>query len=338
MKKTALITGITGQDGAYLAKYLLEKDWRVFGTFRTGSTFNSLRLEKLGVLNKIELVDLELLDITNIINVIKKVKPEAIYNLAAQSFVDLSFEQPVFTSEVNAVGVTRILEAIKTVNPKIKFYQASTSEMFGNNISHLLNENTPFYPKSPYGASKLYAHWISVNYRESYNMFVCCGILFNHESPLRGDEFVTKKIVSGLTKIKYKKQNILKLGNLEAKRDWGFAGDYVDGMFKMMNSESPSDFVLATGKAYSVREFCETTALNLNIKLEWHGKDENTVGINASNGEKIILIDKQFYRPAEIDCLRGDYKKAKTILNWKPKTDFNSLVKIMVDDEIKNYA
>ena len=294
MKKIALITGITGQDGAYLAKYLLERNWHVFGAFRRGSTFNTWRLEKLGILDKIELINLELLEMTNIINVIKKIKPTTIYNLAAQSFVGASFEQPIFTSEVNALGVTRILEAIKTIDPKIKFYQASTSEMFGNNTSHLLDENTPFYPKSPYGASKLYAHWISVNYRESYNMFVCSGILFNHESPLRGDEFVTKKIISGLTKIKFKKQKLLKLGNLEAKRDWGFAGDYVEGMFKMMNSEKPDDYVLATGKAYSVRDFCEIAALNLNMKIKWQGTGEKTIGINSVDGEKVISIDKNF--------------------------------------------
>ena len=334
MTKNVLITGITGQDGAYLANYLLKSGYKVFGGYRRSSTVNDWRLKTLKIEDKIELVEFDLLEFSNILRTIERVEPIMVFNLAAQSFVSTSFEQPIITSDINALGTIRILDAIKTINKNIKFYQASTSEMFGLAQEKVQNENTPFYPRSPYGVSKLFAHWAAINYRESYNMFVCSGILFNHESPLRGNEFVTKKIVSNLTKIKLGKQEKFKLGNIFSKRDWGYAEDYIEGMYKIITHKTADDYVLATGVCYTIKDFCDISAKYLDIDLVWDGKDMNTKGINNKNGKTIIEIDKRFYRPSEVDYLIGDAKKAKTILNWSPKTSLENLIKIMIDYEI----
>ncbi len=334
MKKKALITGVTGQDGAYLSEYLIKSGYKVFGAYRRSSTVNDWRLKTLGINDEIEFVEFDLLEFSNILRTIEKIKPDIIFNLAAQSFVSTSFEQPIVTSDINALGTMRILEAIKTLNHKIRFYQASTSEMFGMAQSKIQNEKTSFYPRSPYGISKLFAHWATINYRESYKMFVCSGILFNHESPLRGHEFVTKKIVSSLTNIKFGKQKTLKLGNIYSKRDWGYARDFIEGMFKIATADIADDYVLATGESHTIKEFCDVSAKYLKMDLIWKGEGINTKGINKKDGKTIIEIDKKFYRPSEVDFLIGDASKAKSKLNWVPKTKFKDLIKIMIDYEI----
>ena len=341
-KKVALIFGITGQDGSYLADLLLRKKYTVHGVKRRSSSFNTGRVDHLyqDPHEKIRKFILHYGDITDAISVsslVKKIQPDEIYNLAAQSHVAVSFEVPEYTANADAIGALRILEAIKfhKLEKKTKFYQAGTSEMFGKVQEVPQNEKTPFYPRSPYGVAKVYAHWITVNYREAYNIFACNGILFNHESPVRGETFVTKKIVSALCKIKRKKQNKLFLGNVNAKRDWGHAKDYVQAMWKMLQKNKPDDYVISTGKQYSVKEFVNLVLNELKIKFSWRGK-----GIHAKcfdeKGNCIVECDKTYYRPLEVDTLLGNSNKAKRELNWKPKYTIKMLVKEMVDFELKN--
>lgn len=339
--KTALITGITGQDGAYLVNLLLQKNYKVYGTYRRTSSVNFWRLDELGVdyLNNpnLQLVEFDLTDLGGITRLLEKIQPDEIYNLAAQSFVGVSFEQPKTTAEITGIGALNILEAIRQVNPKIKYYQASTSEMFGKVQSIPQNEKTPFYPRSPYGVAKLYAHWITINYRESYNIFGCSGILFNHESPLRGKEFVTRKITDAVARIKLNKQQFLELGNLDAKRDWGFAAEYVEGMWRMLQAEQPDTYVLATNRTETVRSFVEMAFKAVDIVVEWSGFAENETGKNSQTGEVIVKINQKFYRPAEVDLLIGDYTHAKNKLGWEPKTTLEQLCKMMVDADLRRY-
>lgn len=339
--KTALITGITGQDGAYLVNLLLQKNYKVYGTYRRTSSVNFWRLDELGVdyLNNpnLQLVEFDLTDLGGITRLLEKIQPDEIYNLAAQSFVGVSFEQPKTTAEITGIGALNILEAIRQVNPKIKYYQASTSEMFGKVQSIPQNEKTPFYPRSPYGVAKLYSHWITINYRESYNIFGCSGILFNHESPLRGKEFVTRKITDAVARIKLNKQQFLELGNLDAKRDWGFAAEYVEGMWRMLQAEQPDTYVLATNRTETVRSFVEMAFKAVDIGVEWSGSAENEIGKNSQTGEVIVKINPKFYRPAEVDLLIGDYTHAKNKLGWEPKTTLEQLCKMMVDADLRRY-
>jgi GDPmannose 4,6-dehydratase len=330
MTKKALITGITGQDGAYLAQLLLSKGYEVYGAFRRSSSSNFWRLEELGIANQIKMVSMDLLEYSNIQRTLEKTQPDEIYNLAAQSFVAASFEQPLYTSDVDALGVTRLLEAIRSVNPKIRFYQASTSEMFGLVQEVPQSEKTPFYPRSPYGVAKLYAHWMTVNYRESYGMHASSGILFNHESPLRGLEFVTRKITSTLARIKKGSSEILELGNLSAKRDWGFAGDYVEGMWRMVQQETPDDYVLATGETHTVKEFVDLAAQAAGLDLEWSGQDVDLKAQDAKTGRTILKVNPDFYRPAEVELLVGNAREAFEKLGWKANMGLNKLVEKMV--------
>ena len=329
MAKTALITGISGQDGAYLAGSLLKKGYRVVGAQRRSAGINSGRLEELGILADVELADMELLEASNIRAVLEKLQPNEIYNLAAQSFVGLSFEQPIYTCDVNALGVLRLLEGIRETCPGARFYQASTSEMFGKVQAIPQNEATLFHPRSPYGVSKLFAHWITVNYREAYGLFGCTGILFNHESPLRGREFVTRKITLGLARVALGKQDAVYLGNLDAKRDWGFAEEYVEGMWMMLQQDEPDDYVLATGRTHSVRDFVDAAGRALGFDLEWSGEGSNTRGIDKRTGNAIVIVTPELYRPAEVDLLVGDPSKAKQKLNWEAKTSLEELVQMM---------
>jgi GDPmannose 4,6-dehydratase len=336
MARTALVTGITGQDGAYLSRLLLDKGCHVCGAFRRGASLNLWRLNELGVAESdIEFIPFELLEYANLRRGIEKAKPDEIYNLGAQSFVGISFEQPLFTAEVDALGVTRLLEAIREVNPDIKFYQASTSEMFGKVRAVPQNELTPFYPRSPYAVAKLYAHWITVNYREAYDLFATSGILFNHESPLRGLEFVTRKITAGLARIREGLQDVIVLGNIEAKRDWGFAGDYVKGMWLMLQQSEPDDFVLATGTTTTVRSFCEFATRMLDFDLVWEGQGVDTTGIDRRTGKIIIRIDPKLYRPAEVDLLIGDASKARAKLGWSTETSLPQLAQLMVEADLR---
>ena len=315
MTKRALVTGITGQDGAYLARFLLEQDYEVHGMVRRSSSERFERIEELG--DRVQLHQADLLDQLSLIRLVERVAPQEIYNLAAQSFVPASFDQPLLTSEFTALGVTRVLEAIRLVDPKIRFYQASSSEMFGKVQEEPQRESTPFWPRSPYGVAKAYGHWITVNYRESYNLFACSGILFNHESPLRGLEFVTRKISHGVARIHAGLQETLKLGNLDAERDWGFAGDYVRGMWLMLQQPEPDDFVIATGEKHSVREFVELAFAH--VGLDW---------------KKYVEVDSRFLRPAEVTTLRGDSEKARRLLGWEPEVSFAELVTMMVDADV----
>jgi GDPmannose 4,6-dehydratase len=336
MSKTALVTGITGQDGAYLTRLLLDKQYKVYGAFRRGASLSLWRLEELGVgETDVEFIPFELLEYGNIARIMEQIKPDEIYNLAAQSFVGISFEQPLFTSEANALGVTRMLEVIRSVDKNIKFYQASTSEMFGKVQAVPQNEATPFYPRSPYAISKLYAHWMTVNFREAHDIFACSGILFNHESPMRGLEFVTRKITVGLARIKEGKQKVVELGNLDAERDWGFAGDYVLGMWLMLQQQKPDDYVLATGSTSTVRRFCELAAAAVGFKLEWRGKDAQQTGVDSKSGNTVIQINPIFYRPTEVDQLLGDASKAERVLGWKSKTSLEELAQMMVEADLR---
>ncbi len=342
MKKKALIFGITGQDGSYLAELLLKKNYIVHGVKRRSSSFNTGRLDHFyqDPHEKRRRFILHYGDITDAISVstlIKNIQPNEIYNLAAQSHVAVSFEVPEYTANADAIGALRILEAIKfhRLEKKTKFYQAGTSEMFGKVLEMPQNEKTPFYPRSPYGVAKVYAHWITVNYREAHNIFACNGILFNHESPVRGETFVTKKIVSALCKIKLKKQKKLFLGNLNAKRDWGHAKDYVEAMWKMLQRKKPEDYVISTGKQYSVKQFVNFVLNELKIKYFWKGKGIHTKCYDQ-DGNCIVQCDKAYYRPLEVDTLLGNSNKAKKELKWKPKTSIKMLVKEMVDFELKN--
>ena len=335
MTKRALITGITGQDGAYLSDFLLKKGYKVYGAVRRTSSINTARLSYMDVLDNIELVSMDLGEITNIQRAIEKIEPDEIYNLAAQSFVQTSYEQPIYTSDIDGIGVTRLLETIRNLGGKPKFYQAATSEMFGKAKESPQNENTPFYPRSPYGIAKLYSHWMTINYRESWDMHACSGILFNHESPLRGSEFVTRKISLGMAEIKNQKRDTINLGNLSAERDWGFAGDYVEAMWLMLQKEKPNDYVIATGQTHSVRDFTEKAAKAVGINLEWDSKGSNEKGLCKKTGKIIISVDKVFKRPAETDHLLGDSSKAKSELEWKPSVNFESLVEMMVDHDLR---
>ena len=337
-KKIALITGVTGQDGAYLAELLLNKNYEVHGIKRRASSFNTSRIDHLYKDKHKKDVNFflhygDLTDSTNLIRIIQEVQPHEIYNLGAQSHVKVSFEVPEYTANSDAVGTLRILEAIRILKMenKVKFYQASTSELYGKAQEVPQTETTPFYPRSPYGVAKLYAFWIVKNYREAYGMFACNGILFNHESPLRGETFVTRKITRAASKIKLGLQEKLYLGNLNAQRDWGHAKDYVEGMWRMLQHEKPEDFVLATGKTTTIREFCNLSFKELGIDITWEGEGENEVGISQSSNKVIISIDNNYYRPTEVDLLIGDASKAKKLLNWTPKYDLESLVKEMVN-------
>ena len=340
--KKALITGITGQDGYYLAKLLLSKNYQVHGLKRRTSLINTSRIDKFFEDSKFRdkkffLHHGDMTDASSLISLVNKIKPDEIYNLAAQSHVKVSFEIPEYTADSDALGVLRLMEAVKSSNliKKIKVYQASTSELYGKVQKVPQDEKTPFYPRSPYGIAKLYAHWITVNYREAYNLFVCNGILFNHESPLRGETFVTRKISIGLSRIKLGLQKKLYLGNLNSKRDWGHAEDYVVAMWKMLQQKKPDDFVIATGKQYSVKDFVNTAAKELDIKIKWTGKGSNEKGIDRKTNKVIIEIDKKYFRPTEVDSLKGNYNKAKKILKWSPKINFKKLVKEMVESDLK---
>lgn len=333
MAKKALITGITGQDGSYLAEFLLEQGYKVYGLKRRTSTANLERIKH--ILDYITLVPGDMLDQGSLVEVISRVNPDEVYNLAAQSFVPTSWEQPLLTGEVTALGVTRILEAIRRVNPEIRFYQASSSEMFGNVQEVPQNEKTPFYPRSPYGVAKLYGHWITVNYRESYGMFCCSGILFNHESPRRGLEFVTRKITHGVARIYFGLDNEIRLGNLDAKRDWGYAGDYVQAMWLMLQQDQPDDYVIATGVAHSVREFAELAFKVVGIDIRWEGRGVEEKGVDARTGRVLVRVDPQLFRPAEVPLLVGDATKAREVLRWKPKVSFEELVQMMVESDLR---
>ena len=336
-KKTALITGISGQDAAYLAEFLLKKNYKVIGSDRRSARNSQWRLKRLNIHNKIIYEDLELGELYEAERLFKKYKFDEVYNLAAQSFVGTSFSSPINTSNITGLGVLRILECIRNNSPKTKFYQASSSEMFGDVLEKKQNEKTPFNPQSPYAIAKVLGHYSTVNYRESYNLFAVSGILFNHESPFRGEEFVTRKIIIGLINIINQKQKYLELGNIYAKRDWGFAKEYVEIMWRMLQSRKPRDYVVSTGKTYSVKQFIDESTKYLKIKTKWIGKGLNQKLINKKNNRVIIKINKKYFRPSEVNYLRGDSSKAQKELKWKPKTNLKKLVKIMIDEEIKNF-
>lgn len=333
----AIITGITGQDGAYLAELLLDKGYQVYGTFRRASSVNFWRINELGIDKhpSLHLMEYDLTDLSTSIRLLQKTEATEVYNLAAQSFVGVSFEQPVTTAKITGIGPLNLLEAIRIVNPKIRFYQASTSEMFGKVQAVPQVENTPFYPRSPYGVAKLYAHWMTINYRESYNIFGCSGILFNHESPLRGLEFVTRKITDSMAKIKLGKLDVLELGNLDAKRDWGYAKEYVEGMWRMLQADKPDTYVLATNRTETVREFVSMAGKAAGFDLAFEGKYENEVGIDRKTGKTLVKVNPKFYRPAEVDLLIGNPEKAKRDLGWESKTTLERLCQMMVEFDIR---
>ena len=335
-KRIALITGITGQDGAYLTQHLLALDYTVYGTFRRTSSTNFWRLAELGVESHpdLHLVEFDLTDQSGVLRLVDRVQPDEIYNLAAQSFVGVSFDQPATTANITGLGALYLLEAIRFVNPKIKFYQASTSEMFGKVQEIPQLETTPFYPRSPYGVAKLYAHWMTINYRESYGIFGASGILFNHESPLRGREFVTRKITDSIAKIVLGQLDCLELGNIDAKRDWGFAKEYVEGMHQMLQVDEPDTFVLATNRTETVRDFVTMTCKAADITLEWQGAAENEFAVDTATGKTIVRINPKFYRPAEVELLIGDPAKAERVLGWKPETTLETLCKLMYDADL----
>jgi len=342
MTKKALITGITGQDGSYLTEFLLDKGYEVYGIIRRSSSFNTERIDHIyqdshEKRRKLILYYGDLADSTNTISIIQKVQPDEVYNLGAQSHVKVSFETPEYTSNVDALGMLRILEAIRLLKmeKKVKIYQASTSELYGKAVETPQDEKTFFYPRSPYGVAKLYAFWIAKNYRESYDMFVCNGILFNHESPRRGETFVSRKITLGLSRINLGLQDCLYLGNLDAKRDWGYAKEYVESMWLMLQKDKPGDYVIATGESHSVREFVEETCKILGIEIKWKGQGVNEVGIDKVTGKEIIRIDPEYFRPSEVDLLQGNPSKAEKELGWKSKTKFKELIKIMVESDLQ---
>ena len=334
--KKAIITGITGQDGAYLAQLLLEKGYKVFGAYRRTSSQNFWRMDYLGIRNhpNLMLVEHDLIDAASTIRMVSEIKPDEIYNLAAQSFVHVSFDQPLATSMITGIGVTHMLEAIRIVNKNIKFYQASTSELYGKVQEVPQKETTPFYPRSPYGVSKLYAHWMVTNYRESYDMFACSGILFNHESPLRGIEFVTRKISDAVARISEGIQDVIDLGNLDASRDWGYAPEFVEGMYKMLQHNNPDTFVLATNKAYTVRQIVQYEFNVVGIDIKWEGSGVSERGINKKTGKTIVKINKDFFRLSEVDALIGDYSKAEKELAWLPKFELKKICQIMVESDL----
>ncbi len=334
--KKALITGITGQDGSYLTELLLEKGYEVHGIIRRASVFTTKRIDKIMNNPKLILHHGDMADSSNLGRIIREINPNEVYNLAAQSHVAVSFEVPEYTAEVDGIGTIRLLDAIKSFNPEIRFYQASTSELFGGLPNTApQNEETPFYPKSPYGAAKLYAYWITVNYRESYGLYACNGIFFNHESPRRGETFVTKKITKAVANISKGKQKILTLGNLDAKRDWGYAKDYVYAMWLMLQQDKPNDFVIASGKTHKVREFVEKAFKYVNINIVWKGKDIDEKGFDNKTGEVLVEVNPKYFRPAEVDLLWGNPGKALKELGWKPKISFEKIVEIMVQYDLK---
>lgn len=335
--KKSIVTGITGQDGAYLAELLLGKGYEVYGTYRRTSSVNFWRIEELGIQNhpNLHLVEYDLTDLSASIRLLQTTEATEVYNLAAQSFVGVSFEQPVTTAEITGLGAVNLLEAIRIVNPKIRFYQASTSEMFGKVQEIPQKESTPFYPRSPYGVAKLYAHWMTVNYRESYGIFGASGILFNHESPLRGREFVTRKITDSMAKIKLGKLDVLELGNLDAKRDWGFAKEYVEGMWRILQADVPDTYVLATNRTETVRDFVSMAAKAAGFDLKWEGSAEAEVGIDKASGKTLVRVNPKFYRPAEVELLIGNPEKAFRELGWKPETSLEQLCQMMVEADIR---
>lgn len=334
--KTALVTGITGQDGAYLAQLLLQKGYRVYGTYRRTSSVNFWRIEELGIEGhpELHLVEYDLTDLGASIRLLETTGATEVYNLAAQSFVGVSFDQPTTTAQITGLGAVNLLEAIRVVNPSVRFYQASTSEMFGKVQAIPQTEETPFYPRSPYGVAKLYAHWMTVNYRESYGLFGTSGILFNHESPLRGREFVTRKISDSVAKIRLGKLDVLELGNLDAKRDWGFAKEYVEGMWRMLQADAPDTFVLATNRTVPVRDFVTLAFQAAGISIRWEGRDEQERGLDAESGRELVRINPRFYRPAEVDLLIGDPAKARQVLGWEPQTALEDLCRMMVEADL----
>ena len=334
--KRALITGITGQDGAYLASLLLDKGYHVTATHRRSSAPNFWRIEHLGIRNhsNLKLVELDLIDLSSCIRIVEAAEPDEVYNLGAQTFVTYSFEQPLTTAQITGLGPMHMLEAIRLVNGRIRYYQASSAEMFGKVQAVPQSETTPFYPRSPYGVSKLFAHWMTVNYRESFGLFGCSGILFNHESPLRGLDFVTRKITDGVARIKLEKGPAIELGNLDARRDWGFALEYVEGMWRMLQASEPDTYVLATNRTETVRDFATLSFEAAGIAVEWVGKDENERGISPVDGRELVRINPRYYRPAEVDLLKGDSTKARVKLGWKPKTTLEELCTMMVQADL----
>jgi GDPmannose 4,6-dehydratase len=335
--KTAIITGITGQDGAYLAELLLQKGYKVVGTYRRTSSVNFWRMAELGIEShpNLQLVEFDLTDLSTCVRLIKIPGVVEVYNLAAQSFVGVSFEQPITTGEITGIGPVNLLEAIRIVNPAIRYYQASTSEMFGKVQAIPQSESTPFYPRSPYGVAKLYAHWMTINYRESYGIFGSSGILFNHESPLRGKEFVTRKITDAVARIKLGKQDVLELGNMDAKRDWGFAKEYVEGMWRMLQADHPDTYVLATNRTETVRDFVSMAAKAAGFDLVWSGAAEKEIATDKKSSKVIVRVNPKFYRPAEVELLIGDAGKAKKELGWEPKTSLEQLCQMMVEADIR---
>jgi len=332
--KKALITGVRGQDGSYLSKLLLDKGYEVYGADRSGDS-GLWRLRELGIEGRVKETYLDILELTNIMDTLEKIQPDEVYNFAAQSFVQISFDQPILTAEINAVGVTRILEAIRKVNQATRFFQASTAELFGSTGSAQQNETNPFHPKSPYGVSKLYAHWITVNYRDAHKLHASNGILYNHESPLRGEEFVTRKLTSSAARIKQGLQEKVTVGNLDSRRDWGYAKEYVEGMWLMLQQPTAGDYVLASGETHTVREFADAAFAAAGFKLDWRGKGLEEKGVDAATGKTLIEVAKEFYRAVEVDVLTGDASKAKAQLGWAPKTKFKDLVALMVEADIK---
>ncbi|MBL4796431.1 MAG: GDP-mannose 4,6-dehydratase [Oleispira sp.] len=337
MNKIAIITGITGQDAAYLAELLLDKGYTVYGTYRRTSSVNFWRIEEVGVKNhaNLHLVEYDLTDLSSSIRLLETTGATEVYNLAAQSFVGVSFDQPLATAQITGLGPVHLLEAIRIVNPKIRFYQASTSEMFGEVQEIPQKESTPFYPRSPYGVAKLYAHWMTINYRESYGIFGCSGILFNHESPLRGQEFVTRKITDSVAKIKLGKLDVLELGNMDAKRDWGFAKDYVEGMYLMLQADKPDTFVLATNRTETVRDFVTMSFKAAGIEVRFEGSAEDEVAIDVATNKVLVKVNPKFYRPCEVELLIGDPAKAKEVLGWEPKTTLEELCRMMVEADLR---
>lgn len=335
----AFITGITGQDGAYLTKLLLEKGYEVHGLIRRSSIERFDRIEQYVNHPNVHIHYGDMTDSANLIRLMAEIRPDEVYNLAAMSHVKVSFDTPEYTANADGIGTLRLLEAIRILGleNKTKIYQASTSELYGKVQGIPQSETTPFYPRSPYAAAKIYAYWITVNYREAYNIFACNGILFNHESPLRGETFVTRKITLAVAAIKHGKQDCLYLGNLSAKRDWGFAGDYVEAMWRILQQETPDDFVIATGETRTVREFVEKAFAEATIEIEWHGEGINETGIDKATGKVVVAVDPQFFRLTEVDLLLGNPKKAKEKLGWQPKTSFDELVKMMVQSDLNTY-
>jgi GDPmannose 4,6-dehydratase len=335
MAKRALITGVLGQDGAYLSKLLLEKGYEVYGGERRSASLNTWRLEELGILNEVRQLPLDLLEFTNLLRTVEKVQPDELYNLAAQSFVHASFEQPLLTSEINAMGVAKLLEIVRAARPACRFYQASTSEMFGKVRETPQTELTAFHPRSPYAVSKAFAHYATVNYREAFGLYCAAGILFNHESPLRGHEFVTRKITMGLAAIQRGRRTPVELGNLESRRDWGFAGDYVRGMWMMLQQPVADDYILATGQNHSVRDFVDLAAQVAGFRVAWEGEGEAARAVDRATGRALVTVSPEFYRPAEVDFLIGDASKARDTLGWRPEVSFPQLVTAMMEADLR---